>query len=86
MLEHLAQYIGEDQFNNINVDFELSVMNSIKSVFKNTQVTGCYFHFLKANKMKMRKLAKKKLISRDNFFKRGEKFLSCLPSFLPMRS
>ena len=34
LFKHLSRYIGEDQPININVDFEMTVISSIKNVFK----------------------------------------------------
>ena len=62
---------------NISVDFELAVIQALKDIFVNAKIGGCYFHYVKAIKLKFHKLKKQTLISRDAYIKKGESFLGC---------
>ena len=76
LFNRLSQYIGEKRTFHVNVDFELGVIKAIKRVFPQARISGCYFHFVKALKLKLRKMAKRKLIKRSPFIKKGEIFFS----------
>ena len=74
----LKTFVGDRKI----LDFELVAIQAIQDVLPRTQISGCYFHYVKAIKLKLRKMKKKKLISRDSFIKCGKSYLGCL-AFMP---
>lgn len=67
----------------IITDFEQAMRNSLRMVYPNTTLRGCWFHFCAALRKKHLKLGMHKLLKENDSAKQIQKMLMCLPLLPP---